>query len=82
MMSNAVFDKLVWSLIYGGLVVASLSLFVARQETGLAWVLGIAGVLATFAGSVLIVVRARRRDAPQGHRAVVASRSTREPDRP
>ncbi len=65
-MSNAALEKLVWVLIYGGLLVVCLSLFLGRQGSPLAWPLGIAGALAALVGAVLIVVRARRDAAPPG----------------
>ncbi len=61
-MSNAALDRLIWVLIYGGLLVACLSLFVARQRSSLAWPMGIVGALVAVIGAILVFVRARRRD--------------------
>lgn len=60
-MSNATLDKLTWLLIYGGLLVVSLGLFVQRTSAGLGWTLIVAGAAGT-AGGVLLVWRRSRRD--------------------
>ena len=55
--------KLVWVLIYGGLLTVCVSVFVLRaagEEAGaLGWLMLAAGAVATVAGAVLVVVRAR-----------------------
>ena len=60
-MSNAALEKLVWVLIYGGLLLASLGVFVMRTDPGAGW--GIVGVAlaAASVGAVLIWVRSRRK---------------------
>ncbi len=61
-MSNEVLDKLIWSLIYAGLLVLGLGLSVGRSHAGLGWLIGVAGVTAAVAGGALIAFRARRKD--------------------
>jgi hypothetical protein len=58
--SNATLEKLIWVLIYGGLLVLCLGVFVLRADAGLGWgfVIGGGGVAAV--GAALVVVRARR----------------------
>lgn len=61
-MSSAALDKLIWVLIYGGLLVMGLGLSVWSDAAG--WGLGLAiggGVMAAM-GFVLIAVRSRRRE--------------------
>jgi len=54
-------DTLIWVLIYGGLLLLSLGIFVARSSNGLGAALGVAGGLAALVGVVLIFVRSRMR---------------------
>jgi hypothetical protein len=59
-MSNRGLEALVWALIYGGLLLLALGVFVQRQGGGFGWALiGIGGGVAAI-GAVLIVVRSRR----------------------
>ena len=59
-MSNRGLEALVWVLIYGGLLLLALGVFVQRQGGGFGWALiGIGGGVAAI-GAVLIVVRSRR----------------------
>ena len=52
-------DTLAWTLIYGGLFLLALGI-ASHDETAVGgWSLSVVGVLATIAGVVLIVVRAR-----------------------
>ena len=60
-MKTARLDKLIWVLIYVGLLFICLALFVARDDGSLGMLLAATGVLATLAGSVLIWVRSRRK---------------------
>jgi len=55
-----------WALIFGGLAIASLGLFVGRELGGatLAGTMIVAGLLAVAVGIVLIVVRSRMGDDP------------------
>jgi hypothetical protein len=64
-MSNRALDRLIWTLIFGGILILSVSLFVARGARAIAWTLGSAGALAALAGPALIVVRSRRSEAPK-----------------
>lgn len=61
-MSTAWLDKLVWVLIYGGLLVLGLGLAVLREASpwGLGLVIG--GGVGALIGFVLIAVRSRRRE--------------------
>ena len=59
-MSNRGLEALVWVLIYGGLLLLALGVFVQRQGGSFGWALiGIGGGVAAI-GAVLIFVRARR----------------------
>jgi hypothetical protein len=59
-MSNRGLEALVWVLIYGGLLLLALGVFVQRQGGSFGWALiGIGGGVAAI-GAVLIVVRSRR----------------------
>jgi hypothetical protein len=62
-MTNATLEKLAWVLIYSGLLILCLGLFVHRTSVPsapLGWALMIAGGLDAAAGAVLIWVRSRR----------------------
>lgn len=63
-MKTTTVETLAWVLIYGGLLVASLGLFVQRAHDPLGWSLVVLGGLAAAAGVVLIVVRSRMTDPP------------------
>lgn len=64
-MKTTTVETLAWVLIYGGLLVASLGLFVQRAHDPLGWSLAVLGGLATVAGVVLVVVRSRMADPPR-----------------
>ncbi len=59
-MRNARLDTLIWVLIYGGLLLVCLGIFVLRQGGAFGWAMLIAGGVAAAVGAVLIVVRSRR----------------------
>jgi len=59
-MSNATLDKLIWVLIYGGLLTVCLGVFVLRADAGLGWAFVIGGGVVAAVGAALVVVRARR----------------------
>ena len=59
-MKNATLETWVWVLIYGGLLLLSLGVFVQRGDAAFGGVLLVAGGVALVAGVVLVVVRARR----------------------
>lgn len=60
-MSNKALERLVWILVYSGLLLASLGVFLMRSDTVLGWVFVIAGLLDVAVGAVLIWVRSRRK---------------------
>jgi F0F1-type ATP synthase assembly protein I len=64
-MKTTTVETLAWVLIYGGLLGASLGLFVQRQHDPIGWTLVVVGALAAVAGVVLIVVRSRMADPPR-----------------
>ena len=59
-MANAGLEKLVWVLIYGGLLAGFLGAFTIRRGAGFGWVLVTAGIGLGVTGAVLIWVRSRR----------------------
>jgi hypothetical protein len=61
-MKNARLEALVWTLIYGGLLVLCLGLFLLRASAGFAWTLIVIGGLVAAVGATLIIVRSRRPD--------------------
>ena len=58
-MKPATIEKLTWVLIFGGLLVLSLSWFVDDAQAVLAATLAIGGALATLLGVLLVFVRSR-----------------------
>ena len=52
-------EKLVWVLIYGGLLAVALGISVQRGGHWVGWCFGVFGVMAVVAGVVLIYVRSR-----------------------
>ena len=60
MISTPALDKLIWVLIYGGLIAACLGLFVRSQDEGLGWTLLSVGLLAAAVGAMLVWLRSRR----------------------
>jgi threonine/homoserine/homoserine lactone efflux protein len=61
-MKPATVEAWVWILIYGGMLVLSLGLFVRRSDAALGWVLGVAGAVLVATGVLLIYLRSRMRD--------------------
>ncbi|MEY3253734.1 MAG: hypothetical protein RL227_2707 [Pseudomonadota bacterium] len=59
-MSNRGLEALVWVLIYGGLLLLALGVFVLRQGGAFGWTLAVLGGALAAVGAVLIVVRSRR----------------------
>jgi hypothetical protein len=59
-MTTPTLEKLIWILIYGGLLVLSLGLFVLRQDRAFGSTLIGAGAVAAAVGAVLIWIRSRR----------------------
>ena len=58
--------KIIWALIYGGLLTLVLGLATGRSDAALGWSLALGGGLAAAVGVVLIAVRARLKADPQG----------------
>ena len=58
-------ERLVWVLIYGGLINCVLGYFVSATDESLAYTLGIAGLMAVVAGVVLIYTRSRLREGDE-----------------
>jgi hypothetical protein len=59
-MDNKTIEKWVWILIYGGLLVLSLGLFVLRQEPIFGHTLIACGGVGVALGALLIWIRSRR----------------------
>ncbi len=62
-MSNTTLGKLIWVLIFGGLLLAVLGLVIQKTDTSVGWPMAAAGAVFALAGAVLLVVRARRGDS-------------------
>lgn len=61
-MGTARLDKLIWVLIFGGLLAVSLGLFVEDRDFALGWSIVVGGGIAAVTGVVLIAVRSRLKD--------------------
>ena len=59
-MSNDTIDKLIWALVYGGLLSFCLSLFVGRSDAGFGGLLAAGGIAEAVLGALLIWLRSRR----------------------
>jgi uncharacterized membrane-anchored protein YitT (DUF2179 family) len=59
-MDNKTIEKWVWILIYGGLLVLSLGLFVLRQDAAFGRTLIAGGAAGVVLGALLIWIRSRR----------------------
>ena len=59
-MRNSTLDVLIWVLIYGGLIVVCLGIFLRRSAESLGWTFITAGGGLAALGAVLVVVRAGR----------------------
>ena len=59
-------QKLIWVLIYGGLLTLVLGIATARTDAATGWVLMVVGGVVAAVGVVLIAVRARLKTDPQG----------------
>ena len=55
-------ERLIWVLIYGGLLGVVIGHFVSKTDEDLAQVMAAAGLLAVVVGAVLIYVRSRLRE--------------------
>ena len=58
-MKTSTVEALVWVLVYGGLLLLCLGLFVQRTDATLGRLLVLAGGAITVAGAVLIYIRSR-----------------------
>ncbi|CAN7375720.1 hypothetical protein LJR189_002143 [Acidovorax delafieldii] len=58
--------KIIWALIYGGLLTLVLGIATARTDATTGWVLMVGGGVVAAVGVVLIAVRARLKADPQG----------------
>ena len=65
-MKNQTLERCTWVLIYGGLLAASLGLFMLRGGAALGWLLVLGGAALAGLGGVLIVLRSRRAEGPNG----------------
>ena len=65
-MSNTALQKLIWALIYGGLIGVVLGLSIQKADDPLGWSIVVGGGLMAAVGAVLLFVRSRRKDAPPG----------------
>jgi hypothetical protein len=61
-MKTTTLDKLIWALVYGGLLGLALGLSVQRTDPMLGWGLVTLGAAAAVFGTVLLVVRSRTKD--------------------
>ena len=59
-MRNASMEKWAWLLLYSGMLVGALGLFLLRDSPTAGWVLMVVGVLDAAAGVLLIWLRSRR----------------------
>jgi membrane protein DedA with SNARE-associated domain len=62
-MSNLALGKLIWVLIYGGLLAVVLGLVMQKTDPALGWPIVAVGALVAAAGAVLVVVRSRRKES-------------------
>ena len=51
--------KIIWALIFGGLIAIILGVFVGKADASIGWMMVVAGGLLTTAGAVLIYVRSK-----------------------
>ena len=55
--------KIIWALIFGGLLSVILGIFVSETDDAVGWMMIIGGALLTVAGAVLVYVRSTMPDA-------------------
>ena len=55
-------DKLIWTLIYGGLIAVAIGVATQRGDAAAGWVLVSGGVIVSVVGAVLIYVRSRMKE--------------------
>ena len=56
--------KIIWALIFGGLLTLILGVFVGRTDDAIGWTMVAAGCVLTAVGAVLIYVRSRLKETP------------------
>ena len=56
--------KIIWTLIFGGLLTVILGIFVGKADDAIGWIMAIAGTVMTAAGAVLIYVRSTMTSKP------------------
>ena len=59
-MDNSLIEKLIWPLIFGGLLAAGFGLWLGREGSALAWPVSLVGLVAIAAGAGLVWLRSRR----------------------
>ena len=55
--------KIIWALIFGGLLSVIFGIFVSQTDNAVGWMMIIGGVVLTVAGAVLVYVRSTMPDA-------------------
>ena len=61
-MKSTTVDKLIWALVYGGLIGIALGLSVQRTDGALGWGFVTLGGVVAATGAVLVYVRSRMKD--------------------
>ena len=64
-MSTEKIDKLIWTLIYGGLISIAIGVATERNDMSAGWVLMSGGGIVSVVGAVLIYVRSRMKEPQQ-----------------
>ena len=57
------FHKIIWALIFGGLLTVILGIFVSQTDDAVGWMMMAGGAVLTVAGAVLVYVRSTMPDA-------------------
>ena len=60
-----ILDRLIWVLVYGGLLAVALGWSVGRRDDVLGWTVAGAGAIAALLGAALVIVRARLKEERQ-----------------
>jgi hypothetical protein len=63
-MKTKTLDKLIWTLIYGGLLSVGLGLSIEPNDNPIGWFFVSGGAVVSVAGAVLVYVRSRMKDTP------------------
>ncbi|HEV7913387.1 MAG TPA: hypothetical protein VGP22_06450 [Albitalea sp.] len=61
-MKTQTVDKLIWILLYGGLIAVGLGLSVRPGDAALGWTFVTGGGVASVAGALLVYLRSRTKD--------------------